>query len=277
MLRPMKNNKTVSAFEGERIAKRLARAGVCSRRDAERLIEAGRVKVDGKKIDSPALNVTEANVILVDGKPIEAAEETRVWRYHKPAGVITTARDPQGRPTVFEKLPPEMPRVVSVGRLDFNTEGLLLLTNDGELARHMELPANAWLRHYRVRVHGDVSRSKLAALAKGITISGIHYEPMKVEVETEKEEGVNKWLTVTIREGKNREVRKIMEHLDLQVTRLIRVAFGPFPLGKLSRGGIEEIPRRVLKDSLGDFFGTRKAEEKKEDAKEKTKAEGKKK
>jgi 23S rRNA pseudouridine2605 synthase len=245
-------------YPGERIAKRLARAGVCSRRDAERLIADGRVSVDGKVIISPALNVTEANIISVDGKKIEAAEETRVWRYHKPAGTITTARDPQGRPTVFEKMPPDMPRVVSIGRLDFNTEGLLLLTNDGELARHMELPKNAWLRHYRVRVYGDVDAKKLAALAKGITISGIHYEPMKVEIEKGKEEGTNKWLAVTIREGKNREVRKIMEHLGLQVTRLIRVAFGPFPLGKLPRGGIEEIPRRALHDSLGDFFGERK-------------------
>jgi len=260
-----KHNKaksTPTAFEGERIAKRLARAGVCSRRDAEKLIEAGRVKVDGKLLTSPALNVTEANIIMVDNKPIEAAEETRVWRYHKPAGTITTARDPQGRPTVFEKMPPEMPRVVSVGRLDFNTEGLLLLTNDGELARHMELPANAWLRHYRVRVYGDINPAKLAALSKGITISGIHYEPMKVEIERDKEEGANKWLTVTIKEGKNREVRKIMEHLDLEVTRLIRVAFGPFPLGKLARGGIEEIPRRALHDSLANFFDAQKKKKK---------------
>lgn len=256
-----KHNKAKSAptaFAGERIAKRLARAGVCSRRDAEKMIGEGRVTVDGKLIISPALNVTEANIITVDGKPIDAPEETRVWRYHKPAGTITTARDPQGRPTVFEKMPPEMPRVVSIGRLDFNTEGLLLLTNDGELARHMELPQNAWLRHYRVRVYGEVIPAKLAALSKGVTISGIQYEPMKVEIEKDKEEGTNKWLTVTIREGKNREVRKIMEHLDLQVTRLIRVAFGPFPLGKLARGGIEEIPRRALRDSLGGFFDARK-------------------
>jgi 23S rRNA pseudouridine2605 synthase len=249
-----KSKTTPTAFEGERIAKKLARAGICSRRDAERLIEEGRVMVDGKVLTSPALNVTDTNIISVDGSPIDAPEETRVWRYHKPAGTITTARDPQGRPTVFEKMPPEMPRVVSVGRLDFNTEGLLLLTNDGELARHMELPQNAWLRHYRVRVFGDVSPARLAALSKGITISGIHYEPMKVEIEKDKEEGRNKWLSVTIKEGKNREVRKIMEHLDLQVTRLIRVAFGPFPLGKLARGGIEEIPRRALRESLGKFF-----------------------
>lgn len=246
--------KSKSSFDGERIAKKLARSGICSRRDAEKLILSGRVSVDGKVLTSPALNVTEASVVLVDGKKLAEPEEARVWRYHKPAGVITSARDPQGRPTVFEKMPPEMPRVVSVGRLDFNTEGLLLLTNDGELARHLELPQNAWLRRYRVRVYGDVDPQTLASVADGVTISGIRYEPVKIEIEKGKEEGANRWLAVTIREGKNREVRKIMEHLGLQVTRLIRVAFGPFPLGKLTRGGIEEIPRRVLKESLGNFF-----------------------
>ncbi len=252
MLRSM-NEKTP---KGERIAKRLARAGLCSRRDAERLIGEGRVVVDGKTLTSPALNVTDANKILVDGKPIPKAEEPRIWRYHKPSGVITTTHDPQGRPTVFEKMPPEMPRVISIGRLDFNTEGLLLLTNDGELARHMELPKNAWLRHYRVRVYGTVAPAKLAALAKGVTISGIQYEPIKAEIDkTAKKEGSdvpkNTWLNITIREGKNREVRKVMEHLGLQVTRLIRVAYGSFQLGKLPRGAVEEVPRRVLRESLG--------------------------
>jgi len=247
-----------SPFQGERIAKRLARAGVCSRRDAERMIEAGRVSVDGKVLTSAALNVTESNVVAVDGKRLDAPDETRVWRYHKPAGTITTARDPQGRPTVFEKLPPEMPRVVSVGRLDFNTEGLLLLTNDGELARHLELPQNAWLRCYRARVYGSIDPARLASVAKGVTISGIRYEAVKIEIEKGKEEGANHWLAVSIREGKNREVRKIMDHLGLEVTRLIRVAFGPFPLGKLPRGGIEEIPRRVLRESLGNFFEEKK-------------------
>jgi 23S rRNA pseudouridine2605 synthase len=245
---------------GERIAKRLARAGVCSRRDAERLILDGRVTVDGKKLTSPALNVTEANKVTVDGRLIGEPEEPRLWRYHKTSGTITTARDPQGRPTVFEKMPPELPRVVSVGRLDFNTEGLLLLTNDGELARHLELPANAWLRHYRVRVHGSPKMRDLAILAKGVTISGIRYEPIKIEIENEKRQSkeekapANTWLSVTIREGKNREVRKAMEHIGLQVTRLIRVSFGPFQLGKLARGGIEEVPRRILRESLGNFF-----------------------
>lgn len=240
--------------QGERIAKRLARVGICSRREAERLIEAGRIKVDGEVLTSPALNVTSANKITFDGKAIGAPDQPRVWRYHKTAGTITTNSDPQGRPTVFEKLPPELPRVVSVGRLDFNTEGLLLLTNDGEIARHMELPANAWLRHYRVRVYGDVSAKKLAELAKGVTISGIRYDSVKAEMEKEKAEGHNSWLSVTIREGKNREVRKIMEHLGLQVTRLIRTSFGPFQLGKLPRGNIEEVPRRILRESLGNFF-----------------------
>jgi 23S rRNA pseudouridine2605 synthase len=257
---PEKQQKVEPTNKAERIAKRIARAGVCSRREAERLIEAGRVTVDGKKISSPALNVTAANRITVDGKPISAPEEPRLWRYHKPSGTITTARDPQGRPTVFEKMPPEMPRVVSVGRLDFNTEGLLLLTNDGSIARHLELPKNAWLRHYRVRVHGKADAGKLAALAKGVTISGIRYEPIKATLDKERREAgdgsapANTWLDITIREGKNREVRKVMEHLGLQVTRLIRVAFGPFQLGKLPRGAIEEVPRRILRESLGKFF-----------------------
>lgn len=249
---------------GERIAKRLARAGLCSRRDAERLILDGRVSVDGKVLKSPALNVTAANKIVVDGQLVAEAEETRLWRYHKTAGTITTNSDPQGRPTVFEKLPPELPRVVSVGRLDFNTEGLLLLTNDGELARHLELPKNAWLRHYRVRVHGTPSVRKIEQLAKGVVISGIQYEPIKVEIgkEQRKTEGeknpANIWLSVTIREGKNREVRKAMEHIGLQVTRLIRVSFGPFQLGKLSRGAVEEVPHRILRSSLGDYFAGEK-------------------
>jgi 23S rRNA pseudouridine2605 synthase len=253
-----------SRIPGERIAKRLARAGLCSRREAEKLIAAGRVSVDGKVLASPAFNVTAGSRITVDGKPLAAAEEPRLWRYHKPAGVITTARDPKNRPTVFEKMPPEMPRVVSVGRLDFNTEGLLLLTNDGGLARHLELPANAWLRRYHLRVHGRPDPAKLAALAKGLVISGIRYEPIKVEMETEKRKPgdaeknkrapANVWLTISIREGKNREVRKVMEHIGLEVTRLIRTGFGPFPLGKLPRGAIEEVPRHVLRESLGKFF-----------------------
>lgn len=240
------------SFEGERIAKVLARAGVCSRRDAEKLIAAGRVVVDGIILTSPALNVTDENVITVDGQPLRAAEETRVWRYHKLPGTITAARDPRGRPTVFEGLPPGMPRVVSVGRLDFNTEGLLLLTNDGELARYLELPRNAWLRRYRVRVRGPVGPEKLASVANGVTIRGVRYGPVRIDVEND--EGEGQWLAVAIREGKNREVRKIMAHLGLQVAHLIRVAYGPFSLGGLPRGGIEEVPRSVLRRSLGEYF-----------------------
>ncbi len=241
--------------KGERIAKRLARAGVASRREAERMITQGRVAVDGKKLVSPAFNVGAESRITVDGKPLPDVEPPRVWRFHKSPGTITTNRDPQGRPTIFEKLPPDMPRVVTVGRLDFNTEGLLLLTNDGELARHMELPQNAWTRHYRVRVHGTPEADKLKALENGITIEGVRYEGIKAEVEQTKKEGANVWLAVSLREGKNREIRKVFDHLGFKVTRLIRVSFGPFQLGKLSRGGIEEVPRRILREQLGKFFG----------------------
>jgi 23S rRNA pseudouridine2605 synthase len=240
--------------EAERIAKRLARAGIASRREAERMIAAGRVAVDGKKLTSPAFNVTAASHITVDGKPVAAPETPRLWRFHKPTGTITTARDPQGRPTVFDQLPKDLPRVVTVGRLDFNTEGLLLLTNDGGIKRHLELPQNAWLRHYRVRVYGAVDPARLAALAKGITISGIHYEGIQAVLETDKNEGRNSWLSIGLREGKNREIRKLMEHLGLQVTRLIRTSFGPFQLGKLTVGGVEEVPHRVLHESMGKFF-----------------------
>jgi 23S rRNA pseudouridine2605 synthase len=244
-------------FEGERIAKVLARAGVCSRRDAERLIAEGRVAVDGEVLTSPARNVTGRNVITVDGRPVREAERTRVWRFHKPPGTITAARDPRGRPTVFEGLPPRMPRVVSVGRLDFNTEGLLLLTNDGELARHLELPRNAWLRRYRVRVRGPVDPAKLTEVANGVTISGVRYEVAGIKLE-EGGEGEHRWLSVSLREGKNREVRNLMAYLGLQVACLVRVEYGPFQLGTLPRGGVEEVPQRVLRASLEEFFSERK-------------------
>lgn len=250
----MKQNDQPKIFAGERIAKHLARVGICSRRHAEKLIAAGRVMVDGRVITSPALNVTSQNHIQVDNASIKLAEETRVFCYHKPKGTITSASDPEGRPTVFDKLPGTMPRVVSIGRLDFNTEGLLLLTNNGELSRYMELPKNAWLRRYRVRVHGKINPDKLTALAKGITIAGVHYQPVQAEIEKNKRTGANQWLIITIHEGKNREVRKIMTHLGLAVTRLIRIAFGPFSLGELKEGEIKEVPSPLLTKLLSDFF-----------------------
>lgn len=239
----------------ERIAKRLARAGIASRREAENMIEAGRVTIDGKKITSPALNVTSANRITVDGKAIPEAEETRLWRFHKPVGTITTSHDPRGRPTVFKWLPSNMPRVVSVGRLDFATEGLLLLTNDGELARYLELPKQAWLRRYRVRVHGMVNTEKLARLQKGISISGINYGAIRAVLENR--QGSNSWIDVSIQGGKNREIRRVMEHLGLPVTRLIRVAFGPFQLGNLDPGMVEEVPSSILRQQMKVFFASR--------------------
>lgn len=252
MTKPASTKPASEAKTGERIAKVLARAGISSRRDAERLIADGRVTVNGKVITSPALNVTARDRLMVDGEGIGTREPARLWRYHKPSGLVTTARDPQGRPTVFAALPAGLPRVISVGRLDLTTEGLLLLTNDGELARHLELPANALIRHYRVRVHGRVVVERLAKLADGVKIDGIAYGPIKAEME--RAQGANSWLSVSLREGKNREIRKVMEHLGLKVTRLIRTSYGPFMLGKLPEGAVEEVPRRVLKDQLADFF-----------------------
>lgn len=242
----------MSTFEGERIAKVIARAGVCSRRDAERLVTEGRVKVNGQILGTAATNVTRRDVVLVDGQPLPQQDETRLWRYHKPAGLVVSHRDPQGRPTVFEKLREQLPRVVSIGRLDINTEGLLLLTNDGGLARFLELPASGWIRHYRVRAFGQVSDQQLAAIAKGVEIDGVRYGP--IEAKIERVQGGNCWLTIAIREGKNREVKRICEHLGLQVNRLIRTGFGPFQLGDLARGGIEEVPPRVMKSNIGPSF-----------------------
>jgi 23S rRNA pseudouridine2605 synthase len=235
--------------KGERIAKRLARAGLCSRRDAERWIAAGRVAVDGKTLTTPAVVVTDLNAITVDGTPLPEKPSTRLWRYHKPKGVLTSHKDPQGRPTVFQNLATTLPRVVSVGRLDFNSEGLLLLTNDGGVARRLELPATGWSRRYRVRVHGSVDEARLAALDKGVTVSGIAFGPIRARLD--RKQGANAWLTLSLAEGKNREVRRVMEHLGLKVTRLIRVAYGPFQLGHLERGAAEEVPGKVLKEQLG--------------------------
>ncbi len=234
---------------GERIAKWLARAGVASRRDAEKMIAEGRVKLGGKVVDTPATFITPGDHVTVDGKPIAAPERTRLFRYHKPAGLVTTHRDPEGRPTVFEKLPPGLPRLVSVGRLDLTSEGLLLLTNDGELARKLELPSNGWLRRYRVRVHGRVEEAVLARLAQGVTVDGVQYGP--IEAGLDARQGTNAWLTVSIREGKNREIRRVMAHLGLEVTRLIRTAYGPFQLGVLPRGAVEEVNAKVLREQLG--------------------------
>lgn len=237
---------------GERIARRIARAGVCSRRDAEKLIAEGRVAVNGVTITSPALNVGADDAITIDGAALPEAERTRLWRHHKRAGRLTTSRDTRGRATVFDDLPGDLPRVVTVGRLDYNTEGLLLLTNDGALKRKLELPATGWRRRYRVRVHGPVDEDKLAALAQGITLDGIRYGP--VEAHLERRTGTNAWLAVTLREGKYREVRRILEHLGLTVTRLIRVSFGPFQLGALPPGATEEVPARVIANAVGGAF-----------------------
>ena len=241
--------RSAQAQAPERVAKVIARAGICSRRDAEKLIAEGRVTLNGKRLDTPAVNVSPQDKIAVDGTPLPAAETVRLWRYYKPKGRVTTHRDEKGRPTVFEALPEEMPRVISVGRLDFNTEGLLLLTNDGALARHLESPATGWLRRYKVRAHGSITQAELDVVAGGVEIEGIRYGP--IEAKLDRVQGTNCWITIGIREGKNREVRKVMEHLKLGVTRLIRLSFGPFSLGDLEPGQIEEVKRRVIGEQLG--------------------------
>lgn len=235
--------------EPMRIAKAIAHAGLCSRRDAETWIGQGRVAVNGKVLTTPAHVVAPGDIVTVDGKPLPATGLPRLWRYHKPKGLVTSHKDPQGRQTVFEALPPELPRVVSVGRLDLNTEGLLLLTTDGALARHLELPSTGWLRRYRVRAHGRVSQADLDRLAKGITIDGVHYGP--VEARIDREQGTNVWLSLGLREGKNREVKRLAEALGLTVNRLIRISFGPFALGDLTPGQVSEVKPRVLRDQLG--------------------------
>jgi 23S rRNA pseudouridine2605 synthase len=234
----------------ERVAKLLARVGLCSRRDAERWIAAGRVSVDGQVLTTPAVTITAANDVRVDGMPLSSPERPRLWRYHKPAGLVTTHRDEKGRPTVFDALPRELPRVISVGRLDLNSEGLLLLTNDGALARRLELPATGWLRRYKVRVHGEADPDRLAALEKGITLNGVAYGPIRASLE--RRQGSNAWIALALREGKNREVRRVLEHLGLPVTRLIRLSFGAFQLGNLARGEVAEVAKKVLGEQIGD-------------------------
>ena len=249
----------------ERIAKVIARAGLCSRRDAERLVAEGRVAVDGTVIESPATTVLAENRVTVDGEALPALEPARLWRFHKPAGVLTTARDPQGRRTVFDMLPPSLPRLMPVGRLDLNSEGLLLFTNDGGLKRRLELPATGWRRRYRVRVYGRPEPRQLQALARGITVEGLDYGPIAAAIDSQS--GANAWLTMSLTEGKNREIRRVCEHLGLKVNRLIRVAYGPFQLGKLAQGALEEVPGKVLREQLGtgsdkpakDRSGTAKA------------------
>jgi 23S rRNA pseudouridine2605 synthase len=236
------------ASAGERIAKFLARAGVASRRDAERMLTEGRVKLNNELVTHPATFVTPGDLVVADGALVATPERTRLWRYHKPEGLMTTHRDPQGRPTVFQKLPPHLPRVVSIGRLDLNSEGLLLLTNDGALARRLELPATGWIRRYRVRVFGAVDPKSLAGLARGVTVDGVRYGPIEAGLDSRK--GDNCWLTVGLREGRNREVRRVMAHLGLQVSRLIRVSYGPFQLGQLERGAVEEVPGKVLREQV---------------------------
>ncbi|MEM1313193.1 MAG: pseudouridine synthase [Pseudomonadota bacterium] len=238
---------------GERIAKRLARAGVASRRGAEAMIAEGRVRVNGRRIDSPALDVREGDLIELDGQPLPEAEPPRLWRYHKPVGLVTTARDEKGRPTVFERLPEGMPRVMSVGRLDLTSEGLLLLTNDGELKRRLELPSTGWLRRYRVRVHGRPTEADLAPLERGIEVEGERFRPMTASLD--RQQGANAWLTVGLREGRNREVRRALGALGFDVSRLIRVSYGPFQLGDLEPGETEEIKAKVLRDQIGAAAG----------------------
>lgn len=249
--KPSKKPATPAAKspEGDRIAKVLSRAGVASRREAERMIQLGRIAVNGTVIERAALNVTDKDMITVDGKPLNAPEPARVWMYHKPTGLVTTNRDDQGRPTIYDDLPEDLPRVMSVGRLDINSEGLLLLTNDGGLKRQLELPSTGWLRRYRVRIHGRPTDDTFAPMRAGQTVDGERFQPMQVTLD--RQQGANAWVTVSLREGKNREVRRAMADIGLTVNRLIRVSYGPFQLGQLEAGAVEEIRRRVLRDQLG--------------------------
>ena len=263
MAKPGKSGRSQGAdvFEGsetaadsERIAKAIARAGLCSRREAETLIAQGRVELDGATVTSPAIKVTSEQRITVDGEPLPRREPPRLWRYHKPTGLLTAARDPEGRPTVFDRLPPGLPRVMPVGRLDLNSEGLLLLTNDGGLKRQLELPATGWRRRYRVRVYGTVAPKALQRLREGIEVEGVRYGPIEAALDDkpgDRSGGANTWLTMALREGKNREIRRVCQAIGLKVSRLLRLSFGPFQLGALKPGEVEEVPAKVLKEQLG--------------------------
>ena len=235
----------------ERIAKFIARSGVCSRRAAEELILQQRVTLNRQVINSPAVNVEPTDKILIDGEKLPAIEQTRLWLYYKPTGLITSHKD-SSRPTVFDNLPAGMPRVISVGRLDLNSEGLLLLTNNGELSRLLELPQNGWSRRYKVKVHGQVTQQKLDSVSNGVTIDGVNYGPVKITIDNT--QGTNTWLTITLSEGKNREIRRLMQYIGLEVARLIRLSYGPFQLGSLKKGEVKEVPHKVLKEQLGGKF-----------------------
>ncbi|MDW4499842.1 pseudouridine synthase [Sulfitobacter sp. D35] len=243
------SNKPPASQDGDRIAKVLSRAGVASRREAERMIAEGRVAVNGRTIDSPALNVTDVDRIHVDGQPIAEAEPPRIWLFHKPAGLVSTDSDEKGRATIYSALPEDMPRVMSIGRLDLNSEGLLLLTNDGAIKRRLELPATGWLRRYRVRINGRPDEASLEPLRSGMEIDGERFQPMTVALD--RQQGANAWLTVGLREGRNREIRRAMTAVGLTVNRLIRISYGPFQLGELAPGAVEEVRRKIVRDQLG--------------------------
>ena len=244
-------NSNVSLYTNTRIAKAIAHSGLCSRRDAEKWIAQGRVSINGKCLDTPAYIIKENDKITVDGEPLAQPQNIRLWRYHKPKGLVTTHKDPEGRTTVFEALAAnrDMPRVISIGRLDINTEGLLLLTTNGDLARTIELPETGWLRRYRVRANGRVSQQQLDKLAKGITVEGVRYGPIQAELE--KQQGANNWIKMGLREGKNREIKKVLAALGLQVNRLIRTSYGPFVLGEMKVSECKEISQKALSEQLG--------------------------